>query len=223
MSAVSETAKPLARPISRRRAFRRSRLGRGLTRSPVLPPGRNHLRLRAVPVPVGAALRVHARQRTLLHAAPVHPEAPDARQLQGGARSLVLPPRPAQLDDRRRLRDAALAGDRLAGRLCPRTIPLPRPLVRDVPDAVDDDLPADRDPRCSLHDDQRIPHRRVHPLPAAVRHPLGADLHVPHLHAAVHGLGADELHEARCRGISKRRRTSTGRPRSRSSTRCSCL
>src|SRR6478752_4822460 len=34
MSAVSETTKPLARPISRRRAFRRSRLGRGLTRLP---------------------------------------------------------------------------------------------------------------------------------------------------------------------------------------------
>ena len=34
MSTVSETAKPLARPISRGRAFRRSRIGRFLTRSP---------------------------------------------------------------------------------------------------------------------------------------------------------------------------------------------
>src|SRR4029078_703434 len=34
MSTVSETAKPVARPISRRRAFRRSRLGKILTRSP---------------------------------------------------------------------------------------------------------------------------------------------------------------------------------------------
>ena len=34
MSTVSETAKPAARPISRRRAFRRSRIGRGLTRFP---------------------------------------------------------------------------------------------------------------------------------------------------------------------------------------------
>src|SRR6476660_8932596 len=34
MSTVSETAKPVARPISRRRAFRRSRTGRGLTRLP---------------------------------------------------------------------------------------------------------------------------------------------------------------------------------------------
>src|SRR6476660_6660337 len=34
MSTVSETAKPVARPISRRRAFRRSRTGRILTRSP---------------------------------------------------------------------------------------------------------------------------------------------------------------------------------------------
>src|SRR5580765_331068 len=34
MSTVSETAKPLARPISRGRAFRRSRLGRGATRLP---------------------------------------------------------------------------------------------------------------------------------------------------------------------------------------------
>ena len=144
---------------------------------PVLPPGRPHLRLRAVPVPLGAPLGVHARQRPLLHAAPVLPDAPDARQLQGGTRSLVLPPRADQLDDRRRLGDAALARDRLARRLRARTIPLPRPLVRDVPDAVDDDLPADRDPRRALHDDQRISHRRVHPLPPPVRHPLGADLH----------------------------------------------
>lgn len=34
MSTVSETARPVTRPISRRRAFRRSRLGRGLTRIP---------------------------------------------------------------------------------------------------------------------------------------------------------------------------------------------
>ena len=34
MSAASETVKPVARPISRRRAFRRSRFGRGLTRAP---------------------------------------------------------------------------------------------------------------------------------------------------------------------------------------------
>src|SRR6476469_7208096 len=34
MSTVSETAKPVARPISRRRAFRRSRLGKILTKSP---------------------------------------------------------------------------------------------------------------------------------------------------------------------------------------------
>ena len=34
MSVVSETAEPAARPISRRRAFRRSRTGRGLTRLP---------------------------------------------------------------------------------------------------------------------------------------------------------------------------------------------
>ena len=36
-----------------------------------------------------------------------------------------------------------------------RALPLPRPLVRDVPDALDDDLPADRDPRRALHDDQQ--------------------------------------------------------------------
>src|SRR5262245_19761444 len=34
MSTVSETAKPVARPISRRRAFRKSPLGRFVTRSP---------------------------------------------------------------------------------------------------------------------------------------------------------------------------------------------
>src|SRR4029079_12388095 len=34
MSTVSETAKPVTRPISRRRAFRRSRLGKILPRSP---------------------------------------------------------------------------------------------------------------------------------------------------------------------------------------------
>src|SRR6478736_10508925 len=34
MSAVSETARPVTRPISRGRAFRRSRLGRVLLRSP---------------------------------------------------------------------------------------------------------------------------------------------------------------------------------------------
>ena len=97
----------------------------------------------------------------------------------------VLPARAAQLDDRRRLGDAALAGDRLARRLRARTLPLPRPLVRDVPDALDDDLPADRDPRRALHDDQRL---------RASTTRWRADLHLPDLHAAVHGLGADELH-----------------------------
>lgn len=34
MSTVSETARPVARPISRRRAFRRSRMGRAVTKTP---------------------------------------------------------------------------------------------------------------------------------------------------------------------------------------------
>src|SRR6185312_1880430 len=34
MSTVSETARPVSRPVSRRRAFRKSRLGRFVTRSP---------------------------------------------------------------------------------------------------------------------------------------------------------------------------------------------
>ena len=78
-----------------------------------------------------------------------------------------------------------------------------------LPDALDDDLPADRDPRRPLHDDQRLPRRRPDRLPEAVRHGVGADLQLPDLHAPVHDLGADELHArtaGRPRGGGLRRR-----------------
>ena len=56
----------------------------------------------------------------------------------------------------------------------------------------------------------------------SLQHARRADLHLPDLHAAVHGLGADELHAGAAAAISRRRPTSTARRRSRSSTRCCC-
>ena len=131
----------------------------------------------------------------------VLPLASDARQLPRGAQRVLLPGRPDQLHHRGRDGHAALAGDRLVRRLRARSLPLPRPLVRDVPDALDDDLPADRDPRRALHDDHQVP-----PL----RHARRADLQLPDLHAPVHGLGAHELHACapgRSRGSGLRRRS----------------
>src|SRR2546423_997319 len=78
---------------------------------------------------------------------PVLPEAPDTPALPRRAELELLPPGFAQLDARGGRRDAALARDRLALGLCARPLPVPRPVSGAVPDALDDDLPADRDPR----------------------------------------------------------------------------
>src|SRR6266566_2843230 len=82
-----------------------------------LAADRRDLHLRNLPVLLGAPIRVHARERALPDAGRLLPQESDARELPWGTERVHLPARAHQLDDRRRLRDADLARDRLARRL----------------------------------------------------------------------------------------------------------
>ena len=114
MSAAAEAARPVARPTSRRRRLRKNRFGRILVRVPF------YLLIAAIVVyclfPFYWVVRSSFTPEVNLFQTPIQyfPSHPDARQLPRSAQRDLLHGRPAQLGDRRRLGDDALAGDRLA-------------------------------------------------------------------------------------------------------------
>ena len=150
----SRTARSAA--ASRLRRCGRTAVGRLVAPDAVLPAVAAIARLLPVPLLLGRSAP-RSRPRSKLFQTPIQyfPRIRPWRTTRGALSANFFTRRTAQLGDRRRLGHDPLARDRLARRLRARPLPLPRPLVRPLPGAVDDDLPADRDPRCPLHDDHR--------------------------------------------------------------------
>ena len=156
MSVASETTGARRPAREQEPGFWRSPLGRLTKRVPFYMLVALIFVYCALPVLLGPALRLHARGRSLLDPAAVRPGPPDARQLPAGVRSRVLPEGTPQLGDRRGwVTLLSLAIGTLAAFALGR-FQLPRTVVRHVPDALDDDVPVDRDPRRALHDDLRL-------------------------------------------------------------------
>src|SRR4029453_8769827 len=113
----------------------------------VLVPDSGDRFLCALPVLLGSALGHHARPAAVQHSDRVLPEPPDLGALRRRAQLELLSEGAVELGDRRRVGDAALACDRLACGLRARALPLPGEVLRPLPYALDDDLPADRPSR----------------------------------------------------------------------------
>ena len=139
-----------------------------------------------LPVLLGDPLRAHARGRPVPHAGAVHPARSDARPLPARASRAASSCGPCSTRRSSPVPSRSLSlVDRLARGVRARALPVPRPHRDALPDALDDDLPADRDPRRALHDDQPV---------RALQQPRRARLQLHDLHAAVHGLDPHRVH-----------------------------